>query len=85
LLHARRNLGQPADWSGGDFDYDGRVTARDWVMVRRNLGLTLPDGTITLAAAGANQTVPEPSLGLLAVAPLFMPRRRRPVGQVGRR
>ena len=80
LLRARTNLGRAGGWLDGDFDYDGRVTTRDWAMLRRNFGLSMPQ--VATAAAGA---VPEPSLGLFALAPLLILRRRRPAAASGRR
>ena len=65
-------------WHQGDFNYDGQVNLQDFNRLAANFGQSAAGPTVTpddwaaLAAA-----VPEPSCALLALAPLFVARRRR--------
>ena len=61
-------MGGAGDWRSGDFNFDGWVDHRDYLILKENLGLHLP-----------GVSIPEPAtLGLLALGALAMLRRRRP-------
>ena len=53
LRALRRHLrasGDQAVWQNGDFDYDGRVTSRDYAILRNNFGATMPAGALLTSA-----------------------------------
>ena len=81
LARARRALGgRRDDWLSGDFDYDGRTTARDIALLRRNLGLSMP-----LSSQATTGAVPEPAAcaALLPAGGALALRRRRSADRRG--
>jgi len=69
FLALRSSFDGPADWGGGDFNYDGESNYVDYILLKRNMGRTY---------SGGGGGVPEPAtLSLVALGLLAVVRRRR--------
>lgn len=80
----REGLASAGEWSDGDFDYDCRVTARDYALLRMNFGASVGGAAARVTAAewadldAFAATVPEPAGAALLLLGTGAVLRRRP-------